>query len=203
MIMSYLPSPVDTWSTYRVQISRETENIYCAAYLCNPFSAIAKNSIGLNYWCLPKYFLLLDAVPSFISLKLILALDPLLFLSDLLWYLPGYNEKCIRSVAFCTVPGRANNRTCSANVVSTIHFAEMRTDGLKIISAGSTFWFLFCTWSCCPCFFIVFPYCQFSGNSIYVGMTVLLWSLILCFEQWSSFKINSCLLRRCVLLLRS
>lgn len=42
MIMSYLPSPVDTWSTYRVQISRETENSYCATYLCNPFSCHSK-----------------------------------------------------------------------------------------------------------------------------------------------------------------
>lgn len=40
MIMSYLSSPVETRSTYGVQISWETENICCAAYLGNPFSAI-------------------------------------------------------------------------------------------------------------------------------------------------------------------
>jgi len=39
-IMSYLSSPVETWSTYGVQISWETENVCCAASLCNPFSTI-------------------------------------------------------------------------------------------------------------------------------------------------------------------
>lgn len=127
-------------------------------------------------------------MPSFISLKLILALDPLLFLSDLLWYLPGYNDKCIRSVAFCTVPGRANNRTHSANVVSTIHFAEMQTDGLKIISAGSTFWFLFCTCSCCPCFFHSFPILRVLGEQYLCGHDSI--SLISKFSALSNSQVS-------------
>lgn len=40
-----------------------------------------------------------------------------------------------------TLPGWANYRTRSANVLFTIHFTEMQTDGLRIISAGSKFLF--------------------------------------------------------------
>lgn len=41
-----------------------------------------------------------------------------------------------------SLPGRANYRTHSENVLLTIHFTEMQTDGLRIVSAGPNFVFL-------------------------------------------------------------
>lgn len=46
------------------------------------------------------------------------------------------------------LPGQANYRTHSANVLLTIHFTEMQTDGLRIVSAGSEFFSLYLKLPC-------------------------------------------------------
>lgn len=61
------------------------------------------------------------------------------------------------------LPGQANYRTHSANVLLTIHFTEMQTDGLKNISAGSDFFF-FVPKVAVLVFFIIFSYFQLSAT---------------------------------------
>lgn len=107
------------------------------------------------------------------------------------------------------LPRRANHRTCStssANIL-TIHFTETQTDGLRMgpcymvsHSSGSTCFLLYL--KLLFLFFHIFSILQ-AWNRIYVDITLSLSSLIFFFEQQSSFKMNSCLLRRCVLFLIS
>lgn len=60
------------------------------------------------------------------------------------------------------LPGQANYRTHSANVLLTIHFTEMQTDGLRSVSAGSEFFFSVPKVAVLA--FYDFSYCQLSGT---------------------------------------
>lgn len=100
LIMSYLSSPAETCTDLMGHGQNWLHNLFLLSFFQH---FLAKKSIGIDYWCpLPKYFLPLNAVLRFTSLTLILVLDVLPFLSHLLWYFLGHNEKCIHSAAFHT-----------------------------------------------------------------------------------------------------